>query len=689
MINTKEKYAEILRSSDYIRGENGLWINAQAFRQEARNYLKNGYYCPYPVETPDWIDYWDVQLKRCINGYETGGSRITGHHYFYLNFCQIKIEMDGVKKISFPDFWDGDYNYFWALDIARNGISLEDYNSLHLDVKIQPQHLDGNRHLMVGKSRRKGYSFKNAAVCVNVYNTIPEALTLITAFDGKYSEDTMDKTLKFLNFLNKGTGWGKSRLKDTQKEVISGWVETNELGVKVIQGYESVLEALTFQDNPDAARGKDAHTILMEEMGTFANAIDSFHATEPSTKAGDIKTGQMIMFGTGGDMDKGTVDFNEMFYDPETYDILPFMNIWDEGAESTSCAFFHPVYWNKERYYDKQGNSDIEGATESEKNNRKKKNTSKALRKYTTEYPFTPEEAFQSSTANIFPTIELTARKNKVKTHKLHLKKGQPVNIYFEKGEVKVEPILGQMDRDVIWNYPVQTDDLRGVPVIYEYPTQNPPFGFYKIGYDPYAQDQSTGNSLGSIYVYKGAMLGEYTKNKVVANYNGRPESTETMNRVSLLFAELYNTHVMHENMFQHVSNYFKKKRKLNRLSGQPDDVISKHIKKSKVSRIWGCHMDDRLKDAGEAYINEWLMTVQDYDEDGNEITNLDILDDLGLIEEFIKYNRKGNFDRVMAFMMIMFQDQQDVLDHVTYKKTADQQESELLSVMKSLYNKK
>jgi len=36
------------------------------------------------------------------------------------------------------------------------------------------------------------------------------------------------------------------------------------------------------------------------------------------------KTGTLLMLGTGGDMDSGTIPASKMFYEPEAYDILPF-----------------------------------------------------------------------------------------------------------------------------------------------------------------------------------------------------------------------------------------------------------------------------------------------------------------------------------------------------------------------------
>ena len=101
-------------------------------------------------------------------------------------------------------------------------------------------------------------------------------------------------------------------------------------------------------------------------------------------------------------------------------------------------------------------------------------------------------------------------------------------------------------------------------------------------------------------------------------------------------------------------------------LAAQPDAVISKNIKNSRVSRVYGIHMNEKLKDAGEKYIKKWLLEVRDVDEHGNEILNLETIYSVALLEELIGYNRKGNFDRVMAFMMVMFQLEEDA-ENKTY----------------------
>ena len=713
-----------------IRNENGKWINSNIFRQEAIKFQKNKTYTTAPFGTPDWMEYWEEQLKRCISGYEVREEdgrihKITGHHYFYLNFTQIQIvEENGEddesavaeKKTQNPDFWDGDYDYFWSLEMARNGLftkntqvpstpeERKEWNALQkqlrilkkelknntkgnkeyedlkkkrdhiskrvlyrLGLRVKPHldYLDGGYHMIVGKSRRKGYSYKDGAICANVYNTQRNAQIIIGAFEKKflYPKGTMGMASDYLNFLNEHTGWAKSRdYVDKVDHKKASYAEKKN-GITVEKGYQSEIFALTFKDNPDAARGKDGKIFLLEEAGAFPNLKDSFNAIVPALGAGRFITGQIIIFGTGGDMESGTVDYADMFYNPIAYRIMPFINIWDENADNTTCGFFHPVTWNMEGFYDSQGNSDVEGATEFELERRKEKmeaaSSSVIVEKHMQEFPFSPSEAFLTVSTNNFPVVELRNQLNKVRAEHLQTIKGTPVYLERKEGKVVARPDLeGKLKP--IYNYKVKQDDISGCPIIYEYPVDNAPKGLYKIGFDPYQQDE--GSSLAAIYVYKSIHSGTYSKNIIVAEYVGRPQEADDVSRIASMLADLYNAEIMHENEVSHVKNYFRRIKRLDQLAVQPDAVISKNVKASKVARVYGMHMNEQLKDAGEKYIKDWLLQVRDYDENGNAILNLETIYSIGLLEELILYNRKGNFDRVMAFMQVMFQCQEEEL---------------------------
>jgi len=730
-----------------IRDHTGKWINSKVFSESANRFMRNKYYCAEPVGSPGYMEYWTRELKRCENGYEVGGHKITGHHYEYLNYTHIKkVEATddessaATKETRPPDFWDGDYDYYWSIEIAKNGLLTKNalassqlekelakelpheareelkrkiLAKLQLKVIPHPDFLEGGNHITVGKSRRKGYSYKNAAICSNTYNTVRKSLTIIGAFDKKYlyPKGTMAMASVQLDFLNKYTAWTKAREGvDKQEHRRASFKETIN-GAEVESGYMSEIVALTFMDNPDAARGADALYVLFEEAGKFPNLKAALSATAPGLSAGRFITGQILIFGTGGDMESGTVDFADIFYHPIENKMMPFLNIWDEDADGTYCGFFHPCYMNMEGFYDEMGNSDIKGATKFELDERtrltKGSSGTGVLQSRAQEFPLCPAEAFLTVSYNDFPVMELRNQLNKVLRDNLHVKYGVPVQlvretvgedekiddkksleIFFSKiGDTrenkKKSVIIAKPDfnnlLDPIWKHNPDNKDLTGSVVMFEAPIPNAPKGLYKIGYDPYRHINSADKhpSLAAIYVYKTVFKGSYWKNTIVAVYIGRPSHPDYATRIAEMLAEFYNAEIMVENEVTHVVDYFKKKKKLHLLALQPDAVISIAVKNSKVARVYGCHMNDKLKEQGEKYIKEWLLEVRDIDEDGNEITNLDCIYDPGLLDELIKYNRKGNFDRVMAFMMVMFQIHEDDED-IEYNNDLDTESIEM-----------
>lgn len=715
-----------------VRNPDGIWINTEVFREEARKFQKYGAYCLDPWGSPDWFSYWQEQRNRIIQGYRVGGVKITGDHYFYLNFCPIlKVEDTTSKKSSkitdFPDFWDGDYNYFWAREIAFNGIvdglgvptefdemcrfeaktlpeaeahkkALEKlFAGLQLEVKIEVDYLKGGYNLIVGKSRRKGYSYKNAAIAVKNYLCYPRALTIFGAYEKKflYPKGIFTMASNYLNFINANTAWVYPKdVVDKMDHVKASTIEYRN-GVKVETGFLSEIMALTFKDNADAARGKDARDVIFEESGAFGTPgllKGAYKATEDCVMAGDIKTGMITVFGTSGDMEGGTADYSEMHSNPLRFGMMPFQNIWDEDSADMKCGFFHPINWNMEGYYDAQGNSDREGAKQVELANRKvlldNGATSADIQQRMQEKPLGPFEAFGMVSTNNFPVLELKRQLEIVKAKNLHMIMGTPVKMFYdyEQKKVKAEPILDG-SANVIYRQKPDNTSLEGCPVIYEYPAEVPQRNAYKIGYDPYRQAQ--GSSLAAIYVYKSVIIGERTKRIIVAEYVGRPGEADDVNYIGRLFCELYNTTMMHENEVTHVKDYFRRRKQLHFLAYQPDEVIKKNVKNSKVNRLYGCHMNDQLKDAGEKYIKSWLLDVQDYDDEGFPIRALDQIYSIGLLEELISYNRKGNFDRVMALMQVMFQDQED-LHGKEYqpKSSGNKKAKQLLDMMDTMYVK-
>ena len=662
--------------------------------------MKNGYYCPDPYGSPAWYEFWKEERRRCLKGYEVDGHKITGNYYFYLNYCPIqKVDILNAtgrranKIKGFPDFWDGDYNYFWIRDIARDGIlealhvpkeeqyrinALPDeerfpilreyYDTLGLFFDPLPDQLDGGLDLILGKARRRGFSFKNASVAVCNFFHRPNSYTMLIAYEKKYlfpgKKTIFGKCKEYINFVNEHTAWKMpSDYINTQQHIRASYKETKD-GVDIEKGFMSEIEAISFKDNPDAGRGADAYDIIGEEVGAWGTPgglKNTIAAMRSSSEAGMFKTGMMTMFGTSGDMEGGTVDFADLFRRPKANGFMSFKDRWGKFKEKVE-GFFFPKHMNTEGFYDENGNSDMEAAKQAELLTRKtlidNGATSTEIQKRMQEEPLDSAEAFALVAANTFPVVELQAQLDKVIAMNLQAIKGTPVKLHYVDGKITATPILDGSAKPITSFKDIPLD-IQGCPIIYEFPA-DPPAGLYKIGYDPIRQEHGT--SLAGIIVYKGTQVGSYTHDIPVAEYVGRYDDPDDIDRVAEMFADLFNTKVMYENEVTGVKNYFRRIKRLSLLALQPDTVISKNIKKSKVARVYGCHMNEQLKDAGERYVKSWLLTVLDYDENDNPVRVIDRIYSIRLLEELISYFRKGNFDLVSALFMCMFQVQEEVL---------------------------
>ena len=481
-------------------------------------------------------------------------------------------------------------------------------------------------------------------------------------FPGK--KTIFGKCKEYINFVNEHTAWKMpSDYINTQQHIRASYKETKD-GVDIEKGFMSEIEAISFKDNPDAGRGADAYDIIGEEVGAWGTPgglKNTIAAMRSSSEAGMFKTGMMTMFGTSGDMEGGTVDFADLFRRPKANGFMSFKDRWGKFKEKVE-GFFFPKHMNTEGFYDENGNSDMEAAKQAELLTRKtlidNGATSTEIQKRMQEEPLDSAEAFALVAANTFPVVELQAQLDKVIAMNLQAIKGTPVKLHYVDGKITATPILDGSAKPITSFKDIPLD-IQGCPIIYEFPA-DPPAGLYKIGYDPIRQEHGT--SLAGIIVYKGVQVGSYTHDIPVAEYVGRYDDPDDIDRVAEMFADLFNTKVMYENEVTGVKNYFRRIKRLSLLALQPDTVISKNIKKSKVARVYGCHMNEQLKDAGERYVKSWLLTVLDYDENDNPVRVIDRIYSIRLLEELISYFRKGNFDLVSALFMCMFQVQEEVL---------------------------
>lgn len=201
-----------------------------------------------------------------------------------------------------------------------------------------------------------------------------------------------------------------------------------------------------------------------------------------------------------------------------------------------------------------------------------------------------------------------------------------------------------------ITTYPLKTGEKpEGSIVIWEYPVINPPYGLYIAGLDPYDQNESGTNSLGSTIIFKRFKAGEAWTDVIVAEYSGRPSTAEEYYENVRKLLIFYNARCLYENEKLGIYQHFINKHCDYLLADQPDKVIAQIFRDSKVRRKKGCHMTQQVRMYAEEKINEWLR-----EEYAPGHPNLERIYSEPLLEELIMNNGERNVDRVIALCMVM-----------------------------------
>ena len=625
--------------------------NSDKFRQAAIFFQQHGTYTLAPRGTTDYNSYWDRETDRCLNGYVAeDGDAITGYHYFYLNYCPIMklVETEytdryGVKRtrrerlFEFPSFWDGDYYYFHAIEEAETQ----------------------GKHMAVLKCRQRGYSFKGASMLVRNYELIPGSKNFAVASEQKFlvGDGILTKAWQIMDFVDKNTDWSKQRLTATRMERVSGFKVKDEFGKETEQGYLSAITGITLKNDPERLRGTRGKLVLFEEGGKFPGLETAWQIERPAVETDDgVAFGLLIAFGTGGTEGAAFDGLKNMFYNPDAFNVLGFPNIWDDNAEATKCGFFSPSYWNLESkemglYMDKDGNSLKESAIErliAERNKVRDGGASQeAIDRFISERPIKPAEACLELGKNIFPKKLLMDQLTRIRTNVKLQNMKHIVDLSWDgNGMVKAtEKKTGDITK-----YPLKKDDKpRGSVVIWEYPINDPPFGLYIGGCDPYDHDESFTNSLGSTFIFKRVRAGEAWNDVIVAEYTGRPDTAEEYYENVRKLLTFYNARLLFENERKGIYPYFTNKHCDYLLADQPDKIITEIFKDSKVQRRKGCHMTKQIRAYGEGLILEWLL---DEYEPGHP--NIERVYSEPLLEELIDTDGVKNVDRLIALCMVM-----------------------------------
>ena len=650
---SREEFRDFLLSMFKEPGEYNFDESSQIFNIEARKFHKQGYYCPAPVKSKDFITYWDDQKAKCRKGIivksVNGVWYITRDYYMWLNFLPIYDKEE--KRFDFAKVRDAQYHMALYEHLAE----------LHY------------KHAIILKKRQIASSYFHMAKLINQWVFEEGAILKIGASLKDYINEK--GSWKFLNeyrnFLNEHTAW----YRPAEPDKVGAWNQQIKVRVNnrdTYRGLKSTINLYSFEKDPTHGVGGPVTYFFHEEGGIAPKMNDTYGFMKPALKSGHIITGQFIAAGSVGDLDQ-CEPMKEYIYHPEENGFYGVQsNLIDKDGAPGVIGLFIPEQWSMPPYIDQYGNSLVTEALEAldkEFEKMKKDLDPGAYQLTISQHPRTLEEAFATRKVSVFPPHLVARQMQRIQD------KEYPVE-YLELSRNDEGKIIDKPSRKIpIMEFPLskKTEDKEGVICIYERPSKDPQFGTYYASVDPVSEGKTTtSDSLCSIYVYKnpvevikdsgnGSVESSIERDGIVASWCGRfDDLTKTHERLEILI-EWYNAWTIVENNVALFIQYMISKRKQKYLV--PKDMIL-FLKDIGANR--NVFQEYGWKNVGTLFKGNILSygieyTKEELDHETKEngdivktVYGIERIPDIMLLREMQAYRDGLNVDRLVAFCSLI-----------------------------------
>ena len=597
-------------------------------------------------ESAEYRSFFDFHKELCLNGAMMDGVYINPFLYWHLNIWHTEVDViDDRGRISQK----------YANPFLRD-------NEWVVTNEIDRAHQE-KRGLVILGIRRFAKSVIEASYIAWGATFDENSQNIIAGLNAPDIKLITDKIDKGLNFLPEAWRW--QRIEDNWKNQVT-------LGIKTKAGEripfsQILVRNLDEGNNEEAIAGTKPRKLIIDEIGK-GSFLRGFQAAVPGFTTPFGWGCSPILTGTGGDMKK-FLDAKSLMFDVDNFNFLTYNNEKDERRvhglfisykyrmeakeESTLGAFLEQPK-GSDLHNVKMLVSNEEKALNITNNNLerlKKAGDRIAYLKEKMYYPLEVDDIFLNEDTNIFD-IEAAKRQ---KTRLLDQERtGTPV-ILFHDGEKLSHEFT---DKRPITNFPLKNSELKDAPVvIYEFPIENPPYGLYVAGVDPYRQGKSAySSSLGAVYIYKRMhdITGEKYQDMFVASYVARPDKKETWEEQARLLIKYYNARALCENDDISFIEYMKSKGDAHYLEKQPQWLMEV-VPNTTVKREYGVHRSsdkirDYLHNCLKKYMEEAILIERNENGDvTKEVRGVTKIFDPVLLEEIIQYNDVDNFDRIIA----------------------------------------
>lgn len=590
--------------------------------------------------------FFDFHRELCLNGAMMGGVYINPFLYWHLNIWHTEVDVIDergriAQKYANPFLRDNEWLVTNEIDRAQQE----------------------KRGLVILGIRRFAKSVLEASYIAWGATFDENSQNIIAGLNAPDIKLITDKIDKGLNFIPEYWRW--QRIEDNWKNQVT-------LGIKTKSGeripFSSILiRNLDEGNNEEAIAGTKPRKLIIDEIGK-GNFLRGLQAAIPGFTTPFGWGCSPILTGTGGDMKK-FMDAKSLMFDVDNFNFLTYNNSKDdkrihglfishkyrmEAKEDSTLGAYLNEPTGSDLHNVKMLVSNEEKATQITTDNLerlKKAGDRIAYLKEKMYYPQEVDDIFLNEDTNIFDID--SAKRQKIRLLNQE-KTGTPV-VLFHDGEKIAHEFT---DRMPISNFPLKNSDLKEAPiVIYEFPVDNPPYGLYVAGVDPYRQGKSAySSSLGAVYVYKRMheISGEKYQDMFVASYVARPDKKETWEEQARFLIKYYNARTLCENDDISFIEYMKAKGDAHYLERQPE-WLKEIVPNTTVKRDYGIHRSsqkiiDYLHTCLKKYMEAPIFVEKnDAGEVIREVLGVSKMFDPVLLEEIIQYNDQGNFDRIVA----------------------------------------
>jgi len=583
----------------------------------------------YNPGTISYDDFWDDQDHKCLTGFKPRNfmPKITGVHYFYLNMCNIELMVPGAtrKTMGSPFYRELDRTLYNELDDAKN-----------------------SHGLIVGKPRRVGLSWYGASACYYELLFYRGNKLGVAAGQDDKAQDFYEK-VKYL-IENVREEYRSSVSTKNSDEIRLSYKHTENKQEKE-GGLQSSMYMKTMYAKPTGFEGKSLSMVVFEEAGLFEDIIAAYKSTEPCFKDGANQFGTPLIYGTGGEINKGSKGYKIMWNNPEKYnlkkifvsstDFYPGDNIPDEKT-GKKISFFDF----------KTGRTNKKAALDYIIKERQEKEGSEGYVKHIQSYPVKESDIFIKNSGGLLNRKKLNAQKNNLDNCPYPKTIGRlewETNDSQTKSLVSRAKNLKEIDK-VHFNRGskikfVEDNDLGTINKILD-PIDHSrlPFNPDIIGTDSYDDDVAEGTgSLGASIVYRlfSGPNKEYDLPIAYILDRGSSDNDDEFYSNTFRLAVYYDSEMLLEHTKISIKNYFLDINGEKHLKARPD--LGEHGYNSRAVNQYGLKMPNQY-----AFNFATRLLKAEVNQNWNNIWFEEILDHL------IEFG-ENNSDLGSAYAMCMF----------------------------------